>query len=256
MGPYPVCRIAADADIQAGLEALRSAGAVSVVLAADPLAGPDLVTLAQEFPLCRPFKTHYLADRDAGPIILSKHHRDRVRRGERHTTALVVPFEERKWQAVWCGLYAELIARRGLTGLHAFPAAAFEVLAALPRENLVAFAAETPNGEVTGMQLWLRCGERAYSHLAATSQSGYKSGSSYVLYAAAIEHFSDCRVLDFGGGAGVMDNPDDDLATFKRGFSNSHAVAHLCGAVLDGEAYARLKPGSDTPYFPAYRHPR
>lgn len=253
MGPYPVCSLVSGADIPAGLAALRSARAVSVVLVADPLAGVGPAALSRHFPLCRPFKTHYLVDRDAGPVTLSKHHRDRIRRGERWAAARLVPFEQPVWRDTWCRLYAELIARHALTGVHAFPAAAFDTLAVLPPGTLVAFAAETPDGDVLAMQLWIRCGDRAYSHLTATSQAGYRVGATYVVYATAIKHFADCRVLDLGGGAGTADDLEDTLATFKRGFANASTVAHLCGAVLDDAAYRRLAHGCETAYFPAYR---
>ena len=254
-GPYPVCALAPDADIPAGLAALREHNAVSVVLVANPLDGPDPATLAQHFPLFRPFKTHYLVDRRHGPATFSKHHRDRIRRGARHATARPVSLQDPAWRQHWRGLYAGLVARKGITGLHAFPPESTESLAALPPDRLMAFAAEAPDGSVLAMQLWLRDGDRAYSHLTATSEAGYRAGATYVVYAAAIEHFADCPVLDLGGGAGHTDDPADTLAAFKQGFANASDTAWLCGTVLDHPAYTRLAAGHSGEFFPAYRSP-
>ena len=255
MGPYPLCTLAPDADIPAGLGALRDAGAVSIVLVADPLAGPRAATLARDFPICRPFKTHWLIDRDVGAPTPSKHHRDRIRRGQRHATARRVSLQDPAWQARWGQLYAGLAARRGITGVQDFPPAAFAALARLDGDQLVAIAAEG-NGDVLAMQLWMRHGDRAYSHLTATSETGRRLGATYVAYAAAVEELAGSRVLNLGGGSGDSDDLHDTLAAFKRGFANASAPAHLCAAVLDAVAYANLAAGTDGSYFPAYRQAR
>ena len=255
MGPYPLCRLAADADIGGGLRALRDAGAVSAVLVADPVAGPDAAALARYFPLCRRFKTHYLVDRRVGPAAPSKHHRDRIRRGQRHTAVRAVTLRDPAWRGHWATLYASLITRKGITGVQAFPPAAFDQLASLPGDQLTSFAAEAPDGAILAMQLWVRHGSIAYSHLTATSEAGYRVGATYAVYAAALDHFAECDVLDLGGGAGVADDPADTLASFKRGFANATAATHLCGAVLDAPAYAALSGLRAADFFPAYRGP-
>jgi hypothetical protein len=255
MGPYPLCTLGPAADIPAGLARLRAMGAVSLVMVADPVCGPDASVLSPHFPLCRPFKTHHVIDRRLGPVLPSKHHRDRIRRGARHATTALVSLRDSAWQAHWCSLYAGLIEKRRITGLQAFPAASFEQLAHLPRENLLAFAARAPDGEVLAMQLWIRHGDCAYSHLTATSEAGYRVGATYAVYAAAIDHMADCRVLDLGGGAGHLDDPNESLAAFKRGFANATVMTSLCGAVLDEAAYAALSDGRSDAFFPAYRAP-
>ena len=65
----------------AGLAALTRADLVSLVLVPDPFASPPPDRLAAAFELCRPFKTHYLVETARREF--SKHHRDRVRRGQR-----------------------------------------------------------------------------------------------------------------------------------------------------------------------------
>jgi hypothetical protein len=253
MGPYPVCVLDQDADIGAGFHALAMAGAVSVVLVADPLTGHDPAALVRHFPLCRPFKTHHVIDRSAGGADPSKHHRDRIRRGARHAKARLVSLADPAWQQKWQELYAGLVAKRGITGLQAFPNPCFDTLAQLPGDQLLAFAAESSDGTVLAMQLWVRHGDCAYSHLTATSEAGYRVGATYVVYAAALEHLADCRVLDLGGGAGHADDPNDTLAAFKRGFANATTVTRLCGAVLDPAGYNRLSVGRTGDFFPAYR---
>ncbi len=255
MGPYPVCTITAEADIPAGLARLQAMGAVSIVMVADPVCGPDAGVLARHFPLCRAFKTHHVIDRTLGPVVPSKHHRDRIRRGARHVAVRLVSLRDLAWQAHWCSLYAGLVEKRAISGVQAFSAAAFAQLANLPPEDLLAFAAEAPDGAVLAMQLWIRHGDCAYSHLTATSEAGYRLGATYAVYAAAIDHLANCRVLDLGGGAGHLDDPNDSLAAFKRGFANTTATTLLCGAVLDEAAYAELASGRSDAFFPAYRGP-
>jgi hypothetical protein len=256
MGAYPVCVIAPGADIAAGLQTLRDAGLVSVVLVADPVCGVDAETLQRHFPFCVPFKTHYLITGKAGLSALSKHHRDRVRRGEKRATACQVSLRDPVWLAHWCQLYAGLVQHRGITGVQAFSDEAFDALAALPEESLLAFAAVAPDGDVLAMQLWVRHGDSAYSHLTATSEAGYRASATFVVYAAAIAYLQDCATLDLGGGAGFADDPENSLAQFKQGFANDTAISMLCGAVLDQAAYDRLAGQQDGSFFPVYRTPR
>jgi hypothetical protein len=141
---------------------MQAVGAVSVVLVSDPLRGPAVETLERHFPVCRPFKTHYVIDRRAGLPTPSKHHRDKIRRGERRATARLVSLRDPVWRGHWGCLYAGLIAHRGITGLQVFSAASFDALARLPENQVLAFAAESPAGEVLAMQLWIRHGDCAY----------------------------------------------------------------------------------------------
>jgi hypothetical protein len=105
------------------------------------------------------------------------------------------------------------------------------------------------------MAIWLAAEDVVYYHLSAVSAAGYASGAAYGLVGAAVEHFAGQGVVHLGGGAGTGDG-SDGLAAFKRGFANSEVMAHICGAVLDHGAYARLSAGrADTGFFPAYRAP-
>ena len=64
-GPYPRTPLFPAADLSAGLERLRLAGLISVVVVSDPLSGADGASLARAFDPCRPLKTHHLVDRAA-----------------------------------------------------------------------------------------------------------------------------------------------------------------------------------------------
>jgi hypothetical protein len=104
------------------------------------------------------------------------------------------------------------------------------------------------------MTIWCEHAGVAVSHLTAANTLGYANGANYALNAAAIAHFGGAAMVDLGGGAGLVDDPDDGLAQFKRGFANAEAVAYLCGAVLDPARYAALAAGGPAPgFFPAYR---
>lgn len=253
MGPYPLCTLRKEADIAGGLAQLRSEGAVSVVFVADPIGGPPQEMLVDTFEVCRNFKTHYVMDRALGSEVLSKHHRDRIRRGERRAHARCVDLRDPIWRQHWIRLYDELVRKKGITGLQAFCTDAFDRLCELSGSTLIAFAAESEAGEVLAMQLWICDGVRAYSHLTATSEAGYKAGATYVIYAAAIRFLKDFRILDFGGGAGHIDDPGDSLASFKRGFANDTRMAVLCGTILAPKLYSDLCGERVSAFFPAYR---
>jgi Acetyltransferase (GNAT) domain len=250
-GCYPRTIIPAGAALPAGLERLRQQGAVSVVLVLDPLAAPSCSALLSAFDVARPFKRHYLFDRSQGGVAFDRHHRYEIRRAARRCHVGQVALADHLPQ--WISLYHALAERHAITGIQRFSGRYFAALAHLP--GLVTYAAIL-GGRIVAMSLWLRHGERAWSHLAAADSDGYRCGASYLLYAAAIDELRDCRLLDLGGTAGSENDTRSGLARFKRGFANATADAWLCGRVLDAEAYAQLSrglPASD--FFPSYRQP-
>ena len=249
-GPYPLTVPGAGADLPAGLDALRKAGAVSVVAVADPFGAPSPERLRAAFSLVRPFKTHWAVERSAGPADPTPHHRQRIRIAARRCRVRRAALRDHLED--WCRLYAALVRRHGIAGLHDFPRASFAALA--ETEGVEAFLAEDGSGAVVAIHLWVDDGRVAYSHLAATDEAGYRAKAPYGLYAAAIEHFAGREAIDLGGGAGAGDRAEDGLAAFKRGFANGRRTAQLCGHVLDGAAYDRLLGGRAAgDYFPAYR---
>jgi hypothetical protein len=249
VGPYPRTPIAAEADLLAGLERLRAAGLVSLVLVPDPLASPDPARMAKTFQLCRPFKSHVLIDRAAGPYAPTKHHADRIRRGRRRCRVELVALASK--MEGWGELYGGLIERHAITGPAAFSDPYFPVLAQMSQITcLAAFVGDS----LAAMTLWFEHAGVAVSHLTAANALGYAHGANYALNDAAIEHFAEAQVIDLGGAAGAADDPADGLFQFKRGFGNAQIQAFLCGAVLDPARYDDLTTGrGPTSFFPAYR---
>lgn len=251
-GCYPVMVFDREFDLGAGLARMAGHGLASVVLVADPVLRPDDATLRLAFDRCRPFKTHYLYDRGLGGPDYSRHHRYELRRAR----AEIVRIPLVDYLDDWIVLYRDLIARRGIKGAAAFSDESFRRLAKL--DGLVAFGAFR-DGELVACHLWLRSGATVHSHLSASNALGRTCGATYLLYDAAVSHFEDARTIDFGGGAGLMDDPNDGLARFKRGFSNLEASAWLCGKVLDCQKYKQLCSEvnclREEKFFPAYRAP-
>ena len=249
MGVYPLQVFSRGADIPDGLTRLAGQGLVSAVMVPDPLLSAA-GELARHFEVCRPFKTHYVIDPARGPFAPSRHHAQELRRAARRNR--IEPVALADHLGAWRGLYAGLVARRAVSGAADFPPAYFDALAAEPA--MQAFAAYVDD-EIAGMAIWFAAEGVVYYHLSAVSPAGYASGAAYGLVGAAVDHFAGEGVVHLGGGAGAGDG-SDGLAAFKRGFANSEIVAHICGAVLDREAYARLTVGrADNAFFPAYRAP-
>jgi hypothetical protein len=248
-GPYPRAPLRHGADLPAGLARLRAAGLVSAVLVPDPLLAPDATTLAAAFPICRPFKTHFVVDRARGGYAPSKHHRYEVRRAQGRCTVDRVRLGDHLGD--WSRLYAGLADRHAIQGPAAFSDGYFAMMAG--DSTYETFAARV-DGRMVAMAIWFEHAQVAVNHLGASDAAGYAAGATYALYDAAIEHFAQCRQIDLGGAAGLAESADDGLARFKRGFANAEATAFLCGAVLDPVRYAALTGGrAPTAFFPAYR---
>jgi len=248
-GCYPVTIIEDDVDVLAGLDALREAGMLSLVLVTDPYIRPELAQLESAFDFVRPFKTHYIREGGMAEAAYSKHHRNELARA----TAQVRRIDLTEYLTDWCRLYDCLVSRRKIIGMAAFSGDSFRRLAELP--GLVSFGAFVAD-ELVGAHLWIVGNNRVHSHLAATDEVGLSSGASYALYDAAIRCFGDVETIDFGGGAGLQDDPDNGLSRFKRGFANRTGMAYLCGKILNPEQYETLCATTGTAgntYFPAYR---
>jgi hypothetical protein len=227
---------------------LRERGFVSLVLVADALAQVPVAALQSCFDHVRPFKTHYIHDY-ARPFAYARHHRYEIRRARKSLEIRAAALADHLVQ--WNEMYDALVARHGIAGLQRFSRTYFVRLAALA--GLQALGAWSGD-RLVGMHLFFEHEGIVYSHLAAFSAEGYDLRAGYALNDGAIEHFRGRRLIDFGAGAGSGDDPENGLAVFKRGFANHALLVHLCGKVLDKEAYARLSEGRDeSTYFPAYR---
>jgi len=250
MGVHPVCVLTLR-DASAGLEALRSEGAVSVVFVTDVLTQPPEPVLRSAFPRVKSFKRHHLVDLAVGEPQYGKHHRYEVRRARRVLDCR--PFDLFTSLPEWWALYEELLERHQIRGLQNLPRSYFERLARLP--GLVALAAFEA-GNMVSAHLFVQHESLVHSHLAASSPRGYATGAAYALNDYALRYFRDAgaQVLDLGGSAGIRDT-DDGLDFFKRGFATRSESCFLCAAVLDAGAYEALceERGRSEDFFPAYR---
>ncbi len=166
LGCYPLTAFGPKPDLQGGRERLRAAGLVSVALVPDPLLSPSPDVLSAVFEICRPFKTHYLIDREAGPVHFVKNHRWSVRQAGKHCGFEVIDL--RKNLEVWLALYRHTVTRHQATGMHDFAPAYFRALAEMPA---VTALAARHDGEIVAIILWVRQGDIVYAHLEGGSQS-------------------------------------------------------------------------------------
>jgi hypothetical protein len=253
-GTYPIAVLAADADIPSGLDRLKRRGLVSVTLVVDEFHGPTIEALRSHFTIVRPFKTHFVRLMSKS-FVYSKHHRYEVKRALSKVT--IEPIDLNQHLSQWRDLYHSLVRRHGLTGLHDFAPKYFSMLSEMHGVTTIgAWLQDT----LVSAHIWVDDGRRVLSHLAASSEDGYRCGAAYAVYDQSIRHFAEADVVILGGGSGTRDDPDDGLARFKRGFANNQASAYICGAILDPARYLEItqqqSPSPTSPFFPSYRSPK
>jgi Acetyltransferase (GNAT) domain len=253
MGPYPMFSCEDWTELPADLNALKS-DLVAVALVADPFGGYDEALLRSCFDRVVEFKSHLVIKLEEAEQIGSPHHRYYARRALRNVRVEVCVRPRDILQA-WVLLYDNLIRRHDLKGIKRFSPESFSQQFDVP--GLIAFRASTFDGECVGAHLWYVQGETAYSHLAATSELGYKFSCAYAIYDTAIEYFKGkVRSMDLGAGAGST-GKNDGLTKFKEGWANDKRTAYFCGRILDVERYRELVRRADAEtatYFPAYRN--
>lgn len=257
IGPYPVLCCCNWAELEDDLVSLPPA-IVSFACVIDPLIDVSEYELTRCFPdRLVPLKTHYAVDLSL-PLesFVSNHHQRDSRRALRRIEA-VRCLHALDYADVWTELYKNnVVQRHAVTGLAAFPPESLTAQLAVP--GAVAFVARR-NGEIIGMQLWYVGTGKAYYHLAAYSEVGYREGASYGLMWRALSYFqeTDVSLVNLGGGVGVCVKKNDGLTRFKSGWSNVQRTAYLGGRVIDYVEYERLcrqvdEPGMD--FFPGYRN--
>lgn len=248
-GLYPFAsqlRRAHHADL---VEELGARGLVSLVFVTDCLE-PGLDWTAS-LDLTWTYKSHHVVDFLAGPVHFSRHHRQEIRRALRHCEVRRVDL--RIYLDQWRDLYDTLVRRRNLGARHRFSDWYFEALCNIP--GFEAVAAFVGDRMVCG-HIWARSGLNVYSHLAASSDEGYRIGAAYAVYDSAIRHFSDASAIDLGGRPDGEDGKGLDY--LKSGFSNTNRWNRICGVILNPARYAELSEDSAanaavTPFFPSYR---
>lgn len=249
VGCYPIAVLDLQADLAGGLERLRRGGLVSVTLVLDDVHRPPVANIEDAFTAITPYKTHYTVDPRGEPAT-SKHHQREIKRANGFVD--VRPIRLADMLGEWTGLYASLAERHDFVALHRFPECHFAALAHLPGVHIIGAFSE---GALVCAHIWVEHAGCVYSHLAASSEEGYRCGAAYAVNAFSIDHFRDARLINLGGAAGT-DERVDGLARFKAGFANGTARSWLARAVLDPVRYAQLAEGlPPSAFFPAYRQP-
>jgi hypothetical protein len=253
MGPYPLFACQTWSGLSADLDELDGE-LVSVALVADPFGPWAEADLRRCFgDVVLPFKEHFIVV--FGPPlaeIVSRHHRYYANWALKRV-AVSRAEQPAAFADGWVSLYANVIRRHRLTGIHAFSPKALAAMLAVPGAELFqAWHGET----VVAAHLWYVQGEVAYSHLIAAAPEAYPLCAQYALYWTALDHFADrVKALDLGGSAGGGRGADT-LGRFKRGWANDSRMANFCGRIVNPDRYRRLTrdAGADgSAYFPAYR---
>ena len=230
---------------------------VSVGLVADPFGDHDRALLENCFDFVRPFKEHFIADLADDPQkFLSRNHRYKALRSLRKARVEICR-EPLGHLDEWHAFYIALIRRHRLTGIKAFSRESFSRQLGVPGLVMFRYLAE---GRALAAQLWFIHGEYAYNHLLAMDEAAYELRAAYGLCYEALREFRSgacgpVRLVDLGGGAG-LDDPNDGLTQFKRGWSTGTRPVFFCGAILQPQRYAELlqeRNCAGATYFPAYR---
>jgi hypothetical protein len=237
---------------------------VSITLVTDPTVDMSLqLNLVQSgyFDIVRPYKTHFIADLNAySEAALPATHRRHLRACRQKPISVKVCTEalSEELKTAWCEkLYPNLIARHAITGMAAFSASALLTQLSVPG-LVTAYACSTDNDtDVLGMCVFYVCGDTAYYHLGAYSDTGYQTSCSYAIFDAAFTYLRNTGVSQvfLGSGAGI-DTASDGLLRFKSGWATRSAENWILGKICSRQDYERLSVGKTaTTYFPSYRNP-
>ena len=194
IGLYPLCAPSKPASTEQLRSELTEKGLVSLVLVTDPFIEDGW--FADTFDVARPYKTHHIVKNPQHDQRYTKHHRYEVRVAQRLCRIGLIELAD--YIDEWCGLYDQLITRHGLTGLHRFSRRYFESLATMP--EMVCFGAFAED-DLVSASLWAKSGDHVFSHLAASSEEGYRCRASYGIADHMIRHFAGVGGIDFGGSA-------------------------------------------------------
>lgn len=252
MGPYPLFACSNWSGLGADLAEL-SERLVSLTIVTDPFGGWDREMLERAFPdRTVPYKEHFIVELSQRTV--SRHHERNVTRAQ-EVVAVESVGDPVSFLDDWSRLYGGLVRRHAIRGVAAFSRESF--LRQLSVPGIVVFRA-LHHGDLIGATLWYAGSEVGYYHLGAYTDSGYRLGASFALFAHALEHFAATGLnrISLGAGAGVFGDPADGLSRFKHGWSNGTRTVYLCGRVLSTRTYSALTRGlAPTQYFPAYRDP-
>ena len=253
-GVYPITILSSSSNIESGLKFLRDAGLISIVMVLDDFHRPEMNIVNSHFSLSKKLKTHYVFDPSRSPIIYDKHHRYELRQAHKNIRTEIIDLSH--YMDQWISLYASLSDKHHLKGTHDFPLEHFKALSEI--NGVVTFGAFLDN-QLVSCHIWVEYEGFAHSHLAASNEKGYIARAAYALNDFALNHFKNYSIVNFGGGAGLNDE-ENGLSKFKKGFSNRESDAIICGAILDQSKYDSLvtlnRGLPNTNFFPAYRAPQ
>lgn len=255
MGCYPLFSCLNWKNLCQDLEELKDQW-VAVSLVTDPFAEVSANNLGQFFKeVCVPFKEHFVIDLslERGKYV-SKHHKRYAKKALNKVEFRICDQPEMHLKE-WVDLYSHLIRRHNIRGIPQFSPELLGKQIRIP--GCIAFQARKDN-QTVGMQLWYRMQDRAYYHLGASNDEGYRCHSAFAIFWEVIAYFKmeGIRWLSLGSGAGVKPNANDGLSQFKRGWANDSRTVYFCGAITHKEHYETLirrRHVHATTYFPGYR---
>ncbi len=243
MGCYPLFPIMEQDKLAEDLENLQ--GYVSFTCVTDVFFHASEEALKTTFDHVAAFKPHYVYRADGNEPAYNKHHRYEIKRAQKQVETRVIALKD--YLDDWFTLYQELVSRHAIGGIQNF-------FAALARMEELTMVGAFLKDALVSAHLFFAYGDYAYSHLAASSEAGYKAAAAYAVNDAALRHYlaKGIKALDFGAGAGVSE-ASKGLAKFKQGFANTELSNFVCGKILDKVAYQKLSAEKNTKFFPAYR---
>lgn len=250
--PYLVCEDwkALPADLQDLDDEIAS-----VAASPDPFGRFSLDDLRLAFPdLVREYKRHFVLDTESREFALSKDNRRRVQKASQllQVSACAEPLD---YIHDWERIFAHVVGRFGLSGIHAYSSKAFRQQFVLPGFRLWVVRRQD---EIVGAASAMIHGDAAYTHLMAATDEGRQMGASYLLYSAVASDLKGVvRWIDWGGVPGSSDE-NSGLAAFKRGWSTDIRTTYFCGRIANRGRYDDLvaRDAADgAGFFPAYRRP-
>ncbi len=255
MGCYPLFTCRDWSRFHEDLEEIGTTDLVSLVLVTDPFADVDQAYLERCLQIVKPFKKHLVVDLSQNiEHFVNKHHRYHARKSLRDIKVEICD-QPVRYADEWIKLYDNLIKKHNISGIRAFSK---ESLYAQLQTPGVVLVLGRLAGQVEGGHIIVTHDNVAYSHLAASSDAGYKHCVSYAIYWETLNFLAEHGIefLDLGAAAGVDENTQDGLTWFKAGWSNAVRIVYFCGQVFDDQVYetiCRQKHINNTDYFPSYR---
>jgi len=255
IGPYPYAMCTDWSALDQDLSTLAIPGAVSLTFVADPFATGTVQKATRGWDLCRPFKTHYVADLTADWRRSRPKEMRRIARRALETHEMEIVADPAALAGTLWELYQTTVARHRVRGLQALSPATVAKQLAVPGGLLMT---ARDGAGLAGAMLSFCHGATANLHLMFLDPRAHRQNTSYALIHATLEAL-EARGLthaNLGGAAGHDDAARDGLARFKAGWTTQTRSALICGKVLDAARYDTLAgdagPGG---FFPAYRAP-